>query len=62
MNTSVAIAGIASKTVIILAAIWASRGFLMALVPQLRIAAPKEPKNGQALVPGLDGQKQEASP
>jgi hypothetical protein len=59
VNTSVAVAGIASKTAIILAAIWASRGFLMALVPQLRIAAPKEaPK---AVLPqSADGSRPDA--
>lgn len=45
MNTTVALTDELSKTAVILAGIWALRGVLLALVPQLRVAAPKtEPK------------------
>jgi hypothetical protein len=42
VNSAVAITDSLGKTAIILAAIWAGRGFLLALVPQLRVAAPKD--------------------
>lgn len=50
MNTAVAITGSAGKTAVILAAIWAGRSFLLALIPQLRVAAPK-PEQKQETAP-----------
>ncbi len=44
MNTAVAVTDSLGKTAVILAAIWAGHGFLLALVPQLRVAAPKTDK------------------
>ena len=44
MNTAVAITDSIGKTAVLLAGIWAGQRFLLALVPQLRVAAPKTDK------------------
>lgn len=48
MNTAVAVTDSAGRTAVLLAVIWAGRSFLLALIPQLRVAAPKqEPRVGE---------------
>ena len=44
MNTAVAMTDSLGKTAVIPGAIWAVRGVALALVPQLRVAAPKTDK------------------
>ena len=46
MNTTIAVTGEVCKTAVLLAGIWAGQRFALALVPQLRVAAPKTGKQG----------------
>lgn len=52
MNTAIAVTADLCRTAVILAGIWAGRGFLIALAPQLRVTAPQKgqqpPADGEA--------------